>query len=84
MINLERVYFLLCDLFTKVYYINLYNNFYIDFRNKRFNFQSNNYWSAITYANNTDNAWNVNFKNGNDNNNNKTNNKYFRCVRLNG
>jgi len=82
MINLERVpSFLLCDLFTKVYCINLYNEFYIGFRNKRFNFQSSYYWSATTNVNNTDNAWNVNFNNGNDNNNNKTNSNYVRCAR---
>ena len=42
---------------------------------------SSNYWSATTNANNTDNAWKVNFNNGNDNNNNKTNHNYVRCVR---
>ncbi len=42
--------------------------------------QSNNYWSSTTYAPNTSNAWNVNFNDGNVNNNNKTNNNYVRCV----
>lgn len=32
--------------------------------------QSNNYWSSTTYADNTNNAWNVNMNNGNVNNNN--------------
>jgi hypothetical protein len=50
-------------------------------RSGQINVQSNNYWSATTYANNTTNAWNVNFNNGNVNNNNKTNNNYAWCVR---
>ncbi len=43
--------------------------------------QSNNYWSGTSYANNTDNAWNVNMNNGNVNNNNKSNNNYVWPVR---
>ena len=43
--------------------------------------QSNNYWSSTEYANNTNNAWNVNMNNGNVNNNNKTNNNYVWPVR---
>lgn len=43
--------------------------------------QSNNYWSATTYQGNLSNAWNVNFNNGNSNNNDKTNGNYVRCVR---
>ncbi|MDD5519039.1 MAG: DUF1566 domain-containing protein [Candidatus Omnitrophica bacterium] len=43
--------------------------------------QSSNYWSSTTYANNTTNAWHVNFNNGNVNNNNKTNSYYVRPVR---
>jgi len=43
--------------------------------------RSNNYWSSSTNANNPDNAWNVNFHNGNANWNNKNNNNYVRCVR---
>jgi len=42
---------------------------------------SSNYCSSTTNANNTDNAWNVNFNNGNDNWNNKSNNNYVRAVR---
>ena len=42
---------------------------------------SSNYWSSTTNANNTDNAWAVNFNNGNVNNNNKDNNNYVRAVR---
>ncbi len=42
---------------------------------------SNNYWSSSTYVNNPQNAWNVNFNNGNVNANNKTNNNYVRAVR---
>jgi len=39
------------------------------------------YWSASPYAGNATNAWNVNFNNGNDNANNKSNNNYVRLVR---
>lgn len=42
---------------------------------------SNNYWSSTTYANNTNNAWIVNFNNGNTGTTNKNNNNYVRCVR---
>ncbi len=42
---------------------------------------SDNYWSSSVYMSNTKNAWIVNFKNGNTNNNNKTNEYYVRCVR---
>jgi len=41
---------------------------------------SSGYWSSTTNANNTNNAWHVNFNNGNVNNNNKNNN-YVRAVR---
>jgi len=40
-----------------------------------------NYWSSTTYANNTDNAWNVNLNDGNVNNNDKTNTNYVWPVR---
>ncbi len=44
--------------------------------------QSANYWSATTNANNPTNAWNVNFNNGNVNNNKKDNdNNHAWCVR---
>ena len=39
------------------------------------------YWSATTNANNTDNAWDVNFNNGDVNNDDKTNNNFVWCVR---
>lgn len=42
---------------------------------------SSNYWSSTTIATNPNNAWNVNFNNGNVNNTNKTNNKQVRAVR---
>ncbi|PIR07558.1 hypothetical protein COV54_00415 [Candidatus Jorgensenbacteria bacterium CG11_big_fil_rev_8_21_14_0_20_38_23] len=46
------------------------------------NTQSDYYWSGTTYKNNPANAWNVNFNNGNVNNNDKdTNLLYVRCVR---
>jgi len=43
-----------------------------------------NYWSSSPYvsaANNSNNAWLVNFNNGNDNNNNRNNNNRVRLVR---
>ena len=43
--------------------------------------QSNNYWSSTTYPASYSNAMNVNFNNGNANNNAKTNSNYVRCVR---
>ena len=43
--------------------------------------QSNFYWSSTTYPANYSNAMNVNFNNGNANNNGKTNSNYVRCVR---
>jgi len=42
---------------------------------------SNFYWSSTTNENNPNNAWNVNFNDGNVNANNKTNNNYVRAVR---
>ncbi len=43
---------------------------------------SSNYWSSTTNANNPNNAWIVNFNNGNVNNDNKSNNNnYVRAVR---
>ena len=42
---------------------------------------ANNYWSSTTNATNPNNAWNVNFNNGNVNTNNKTNNNHAWCVR---
>ena len=72
MIHFTRVQQSLCDLFTKEYKnIHIYNfkRPYIYDLNKRFN------------VSNPSNAWNVNFNNGNDNNNDKTNSNYVRCVR---
>jgi hypothetical protein len=43
--------------------------------------QSSFYWSATTNANNTGNAWDVNFNNGNVNNDDKDNNNFVWCVR---
>jgi RNA-directed DNA polymerase len=43
--------------------------------------QSNNYWSSTEYADNPNNAWNVNMNNGNVNDNNKDNNNYVWPVR---
>ena len=39
------------------------------------------YWSSTTNANNTGNAWGMNFSNGNDNSNNKSSAYYVRAVR---
>ena len=49
--------------------------------NEHLNVASNNYWSSTTLASDTSDAWNVNFNNGNDNANDKTNSNYVRCVR---
>ncbi len=43
--------------------------------------QSNNYWSSTSISANPNNAWIVNFNNGNTNNDNKTNSYYVRAVR---
>ena len=43
--------------------------------------RSSYYWSSSPNANNSNNAWIVNFNNGNVNNNNKDNHNYVRCVR---
>jgi hypothetical protein len=42
---------------------------------------SDNYWSSTTYRNNPNNAWNVNFNDGNVNANNKNNGFRVRAVR---
>jgi len=39
------------------------------------------YWSSSTNANEADNAWNVNFWNGNDKDDDKDNHNYVRAVR---
>jgi uncharacterized protein with LGFP repeats len=39
------------------------------------------FWSSSPNANNTNNAWNVNFDNGNVNWNNKNNDNHVRLVR---
>ncbi len=44
-------------------------------------FKSDDYWSSTTYADNTDNAWIVNFLDGYPYDDNKTNTYYVRCVR---
>jgi hypothetical protein len=43
--------------------------------------RSNNHWSSSTYRNNENNAWNVDFNDGNTNANNKTNGYAVRAVR---
>jgi hypothetical protein len=42
---------------------------------------ADNHWSSTTNANNPSNAWNVNFNDGNVNNNDKTNPLRVRAVR---
>ena len=81
MINFTREHQTLCDLFTKVYKKRAgdFKDLICFVLNKRFN--SSNYWSSTTIASNTSNAWDVNFNNGNDNWNTKTNDNYVRCVR---
>lgn len=39
------------------------------------------YWSSTTYEKDSSSAWIINFKNGNDNSNNKSNDNYVLCVR---
>ena len=88
MMYLSSVQQPLCGLFAKVHSnttgikkIGNLKLFYLFFINKRSNVVSNNYWSSTTNASDSSNAWNVNFGNGNDNWNNKSNNYYVRCVR---
>ncbi len=50
-------------------------------RSGQINVQSSNYWSATTNATNTSNAWDVNFNNGNVDNDDKTNTNFVWCVR---
>ncbi len=45
------------------------------------NVMSSYYWSATTYAYNTGLAWGIDFSNGDDSGNNKTNSFYVRAVR---
>jgi len=42
---------------------------------------SDYYWSSSTHANNSNNAWIVSFKGGNQSSNLKNNNSFVRCVR---
>jgi hypothetical protein len=44
------------------------------------NSRPDNYWSGTEYAPNTSNAWNFNFDDGNQNNDNKGNNNYALAV----
>ena len=47
------------------------------FKNRR----SNYYWSSTSYAGSSNNAWELHFKNGGDNDYNEDGNGYVRCVR---
>ena len=42
---------------------------------------ASDFWSASPDASDSDNAWNLNFNNGNDNWNNRSNAKHVRLVR---
>ena len=81
--NLQSVLYSLCDPFAKVHKLQELYDYYIciTLLNKGLNVVSSNYWSSTTNVSNPNNAWNVNFNNGNDNWNNKNNSKYVRCVR---
>ena len=55
-----------------------------EIRTDRIGFSDNNplnFWFWSSTPNDNNNAWNVNFSNGKDNNNNKSNKKSVRCVR---
>ena len=43
--------------------------------------RASNYWSSTSNASNPNNAWNVNFTNGNVNANDKNNDNHARAVR---
>ncbi len=84
--NLSRVQQSLCDLFAKVHNLTCETKMAICKSrlfciNKRLYVVSDDYWSSTTDASNTSDAWLVNFNNGNDNWNNKSNTNYVRCVR---
>lgn len=53
----------------------------IERQSGRTSVQSSNYWSATTNAANASNAWDVNFNNGNVNNDDKSNTHFVWCVR---
>ena len=84
MIYLESVRLSLCDPFAKVH-----NNCCNDLRylshcnseNKGLNVVSNDYYSSTSVAPDSSNAWDVNFNNGNDNWDDKSNSNFVRCVR---
>ncbi len=50
--------------------------YYVKIVGKRLSFGVKHHWSSSPNANNSNNAWKLNFNNGNDNNNN-----YMRLVR---
>jgi hypothetical protein len=81
MINFERVQHFI----VRYGHLCVYSlwRFLFDNLNQKYEvlYQILSYWSSTTNANNSDNAWNVNFSSGNTNNNNKNNDNYVRCVR---
>lgn len=78
---LARVLVSLCGLFTKAYKKGMDDLLLSHSCSQNKRLTSSNYWSSTTNASNATNAWNVNFNNGNDNWNNKTDTNYVRCVR---
>lgn len=84
MINLAGVQLLLCDFATKIFWYNKW-----DYETFSYNLDkcevyiitADNYWSSSPNVSDSSNAWNVNFNNGNDNWNNKSNSNLVRCVR---
>jgi len=68
--------------FNELYYIadrSRYNN--AIYLNSFDNVVSNYYWSSTTYASVSDNAWIVNFNDGDDGNYGKSYSYFVRCVR---
>lgn len=51
------------------------------YKNKVEGFQSSNYWSSSTYAQNTNYVWLIDFYNGHINDFSKLDTYYVRCVR---
>lgn len=75
---------LLCGFATKRYWYSIWEHgtlFHTLEKCKAYLVASDNYWSSSPNVSDPSKAWNVNFKNGNDNWNNKSNANLVRCVR---
>lgn len=84
MSRLAGVRLLLCDFPTKTVWYKIWafrTTFYKLDKWKVYVATSDNYWSSSPNVSDPSNAWIVNFKNGNDNWNNKSNSNLVRCVR---